>query len=172
MGSVWRWVGGVFLVGCFVLAAVGTHARADERTTSRLFTIRRSLNGNQVAYDAALRPDGRFVIEEPIQAYWILEKGGTEPLSGPERRRAYGVKVHLATPEAVRFTLKPLPGRVIDVRKEASGIQATTLIAGERSTIDDIFVESSGGVVPKVSFVEIKGRSLADGKERRERIVP
>lgn len=138
----------------------------------RLFAIRRSLNGNKVAYDLANRADGTFDEADPIRVYWLLEKGGTEPLSGPERSRAYGVKVHVAAPNVIRFTLKPLPTRVIDVRKEGGEIQATAVIAGEKAVVDDIFVDAGGGLLPKVHYVEITGRSLLDGKERRERIVP
>lgn len=138
----------------------------------RLFSIGRSVNGNRVAYDVAIRPDGSFDTDQPINVYWLLEKGGIEPLTSLERSKAYGAKVEAATPEAVRFTIKPLPTRVIDVRREGGEIRATTSIAGEPAVIEDIFVEAGGGILPKVDYVELKGRSLRDGKERIERIVP
>ncbi|MBU4134244.1 DUF4833 domain-containing protein, partial [bacterium] len=72
---------------------------ADEISYQRLFTITRSLNANQVVYEAALDKDG-FSIKNPIKVYWIMygKKGTTtEPLNTIEKKIGYGIAITTVT---------------------------------------------------------------------------
>lgn len=169
-------IGAVLLALVMAVGATGVLAEppaaAAAAAAERLFAIRRSLNGNRVAYDVARKGDG-FDAEDPIRAYWLLEKGGTEELSGLERRFAYGFEVSKASPNLVRFSLEALPDRPIEVRREGGKVVAVAKIGGEPCSVDDIFVQVGSGLFfPSVDWVKLSGRSLKDGKVRFEKIEP
>jgi hypothetical protein len=143
---------------CWPAAAFATKAH-------RLFEIERSVNGNRVAYD--WRPGS-----EPIRAYWLLEEGGTEELSGLEWQFAYGVSVEWSGDDGARFTLRPVAHRAIDVQRTPEGPAAVLEIDGRKCRLDRIWVEIGGGLLPGVEFVLLQGRSVDDGAACEERIVP
>lgn len=148
-----------------------TRARQE---THRLFALHRSTNANMVAYDAVLR-DGRFDPEDPIQVYWVMlaKKGGTQPLTRLERKRAYGIEMVDVGPDRVIFALVSLPTRLITATLGPDGPEALMDLQGQRTRLQSVFVAAKdGSLVPGVRYVEATGTSLATGETVTERFVP
>ncbi len=164
-------------VRCFALCFfVSANLLAIEKKLAPLFVIKRSVNLNEVVYEARLVPDG-FDARDPIHIYWRMNaKGGAiEPLSAIERQRAYGVTIKKVTKSEVIFALKALPNQRVTIRKKNTEgkerVLATTEIDGEESEIDHIFVQIEGnGLLPKITFTELHGRSIKSGESMSERI--
>jgi len=152
---------------------------SDEISYQRLFTITRSLNKNQVIYEAGLEKGG-FSIKNPIKVYWIMygKKGiTTEDLNTIEKKMGYGIKITTATRNDVVFNVKSLPENPIKVilirNKEETKAQALMDINGEESVVSRIYIESKSAFpLPKVIYIDITGVSLKTNKEITERIIP
>lgn len=152
---------------------------SDEISYQRLFIITRSLNANQVIYEAALEKDG-FSIKDPIKVYWIMygKKGATtEDLNMIEKKIGYGIEITTVTRNKVVFNVKSLPENPIKVilisDKEETKAQALMDINGEESVVSQIYIESKSGFpLPKVVYIDITGVSLKTHKEITERIIP
>lgn len=164
----------LLLGGYAALAAAGDFAETEVfgRTYHLLFTIHRSLNANELVYEAMSDAKG-FCPDEPIKAYWIMKaKGGRqEPLTGMERRWAYGVMVKSVSAEEIHFSLRALPNRDITVRHTKEGASAVTLVDGEESVLKQIYIQSKGGgLIPTVDYADVTAVSLKTGKPRTERV--
>ncbi len=143
-----------------------------ETSFHRLFVIHRSANENELVYEARLHSDG-FDTEDPISIFWIMKTKNDriEPLTGMERRYAYGVSVTHATTTEVTFSLSALKDRTVTLKKEGGTIRATLLVSGQACELTGIFIQSKGsGLIPKVDYVEVTGKSLATGAEIKEKI--
>lgn len=138
----------------------------------RVFAIARSLNANLVSYEVRVGRDG-FSSSRPVRARWeMLASGGhTEPLNRLEQG-VYGVNVEMASRDEVRFSIAALPSRKFVVRLTDDGPRALSEVDGTLCVVESIYISSSGGLIPSVRYAELRGRSLADGSERRERIKP
>ncbi|HEY0839525.1 MAG TPA: DUF4833 domain-containing protein [Vulgatibacter sp.] len=136
-----------------------------------LFVIERSKNANVVAYEVRQGPAG-FDVKEPVRARWLMldTDGHVEDLTKLEKK-VYGVKVKHASYTEVSFAISALPDREITVRPSESGPEAIVDIGGVPARLESVYVSSSEGLVPKVKWVEMKGRSLADGSIVTERIT-
>jgi len=152
-------------------AVEGAGGAAGREAPGRLFVIERSKNANVVAYDVRFGPSG-FDPKDPISARWLMldEEGQTEGLTKLERK-VYGVKVKSASFTEVDFAIAALPERSIIVRLGADGPEAIVSVNGVPCRLESIYVSSSEGLVPTVKWVELKGRSLADGSLVTERVT-
>ncbi|HLD29940.1 MAG TPA: DUF4833 domain-containing protein [bacterium] len=167
------------------LSAFPCHAKekkdagsAEKISYQRIFAIKRSVNSNQVIYEAALGKDG-FRAEAPLRVYWIVyEEGGkTAPLSKLQEKLGYGIIVTTSTAGGVTFKVRALPEKPIKVNlSETDGeTKATALIniGGEECVIDGIYIESrSAFPLPKVTYIDIIGFSLKTNERMSERVVP
>lgn len=64
---------------------------------SSLLTLRRSVNGNVVTYEARLGPDGLLDPADPVDACWILgARDGSREELGFFERRVYGATAVVA----------------------------------------------------------------------------
>jgi hypothetical protein len=136
-------------------------------------SIAKSSNKNQVHYavqvDDACVPAGAA----PVRAYWrMLEKSAdaTEPLARHEER-AFGIERQDVDRDAVRITLRGLPGRVITIHTErgASGAcaaMASTTIGGVAARISSVFVKIK---LFGVDYVQLTG-TTNDGSVVKERL--
>lgn len=136
-----------------------------------LFVIERSKNANVVAYEVKRGPSG-FDTSEPIRASWRMldTDGHVEGLTKLEKK-VYGVKVKSASYTEINFAIAALPDRDIAVRQGEKGPEAVAEINGVPARLESVYVASSEGLVPKVKYVDMKGRSLADGSPVTERIT-
>ncbi|MEZ4750972.1 MAG: DUF4833 domain-containing protein [Bdellovibrionota bacterium] len=155
---------------CCVLLAARAAIAAEP-----LFLIDRSLNRNQVVYEANVTTHG-WDEDDPIRVYWILheDEGRVEPLSGIEQSFAYGISVRKQTEQELRFVLKALPKKEITVLQQSPGkFIALTEIAGAQAVIKSIFIKTVGsGIFSSVRYIEVSGHSVSDEQIRVERIVP
>jgi hypothetical protein len=157
------------------------HGQRRVREVPSVFFVAKSENRNQVHYgirlDEACAPAGR----DPLFAYWrMLERGPlvTEPLL-PLEFGAYGVgEQHvLARGEnggQVSASLRALPARAITVdsrpQGEACVAVASTRIGGAPAALTSVYAQL--GWPFGVAYLVLAGRSLSDGREVRERVVP
>jgi hypothetical protein len=175
-----------WVLGAAALAAVASvpavaHGQRRSRDAPSVFFVAKSENRNQVHYgihlDEACVPAGR----DPLFAYWrMLERGPlvTEPLL-PLEFGAYGVgEQHvLARGEnggQVSASLRALAARTITVdsrpQNGACLAVASTPIGGTPAVLTSVYAQL--GWPFGVAYLVLAGRSLSDGREVRERVVP
>jgi len=174
---------GAMLLGYTPRLAHGATPRSDPRS---VFFIAKSENRNQVHYGVRLDPSCAPVGPSPVFAYWrMLERGplATEPLLTRELG-AYGFagqRVIAREPNGgqVEVTLRALPARPIVVGSGLGATQrpgepcsatATTTIAGAAASLTSVYAKLAWPF--GVEYLMLSGRSLADGRELRERIRP
>lgn len=154
------------------LAGTLLAGESAEIPNQKLFSILRSINDNELVYEARMTPTG-FDEKDPIHVYWIMntKKGAIEPLTSFERRRAYGVVISSVSNDKVIFTVKAVPKRSVTVSKEKGAVIPTILINEEEAVLENIFIKTKpGGPLPAVEYVEIKGKSKATGTPAVEKI--
>lgn len=160
----------------FALAALlaSAGARAEE-ACGPLFVIERSLNANVVLYEPGVRPDGTLDPEKPVTVTWRLDAqdGRREGLNFIERMRAYGVDVApLSERDAWRVKVRALPTRPLVLRAGAGCPLVIAEVAGRDAVLRRVFVTSTGGLIPKVSSVELSGFDLETSLPVTELFVP
>lgn len=161
-----------------VLSLCWSSTPADEPSYHRepLFHIERSKNANIVQYDAQVGPDSKLHPSQPVLGYWVrlAEQGQVKEFSWLQKTFAYGFNVSLE-PERESAELKMVAdiARTVSVRRDGDAYKAFALIDGEPARLERIYVQSSGkGLATKVHFMDLFGTRVADGAERRERVVP
>ncbi len=162
------------LLAVLLLASLAPIAEAA--STQTLFIIQRSLNKNEVHYDARLDAEGRLDPAQPVEVYWLMlaEDGRREDLSWIEREEAYGFTVEANPGEpSFRMTLKAEKNRPITVYMDDRTARAEIAIDGQPSHLEQIYIDSIEEVFrPKVLFVELIGTVPQSGEKRTEKIVP
>jgi Domain of unknown function (DUF4833) len=160
----------------FAILALLAAPAAAQMKTSPLFIIERSKNANVVHYDARLTADGNLDPEEPVIAYWVrlAENGRREELSWIEKKKAYGFTIK-PDPSAsgYKMSLVAVPGPQITVKKEKDTVRAEAVIDGRPTILEKMYINASGGLTgPNVHYIEVYGKDLQTGEERREKMVP
>jgi hypothetical protein len=134
------------------------------------------MNANVVHYDARLTADGALDPKEPVIAYWVMlaTDGHRQKLNWIEKKEAYGFT---AKPDpsvnGYKMTLVAAPERQITVKKEKDAVRAEAVIDGRPAVLEKMYINASGGLTgPKVHYIEVYGKDLQTGVERREKLVP
>jgi Domain of unknown function (DUF4833) len=144
--------------------------------TSPLFIIERNMNANVVHYDARLTADGELDPKEPVIAYWVrlAEDGRRKELSWLEKKKAYGFTIKPdPSVSGYTMTLVAVPERQITVKQEKDAVRAEAVIDGRLAVLEKIYINASSGLTgPKVHYIEVYGKDLQTGEERREKMVP
>ena len=158
-----------------VLVLLAVPAAAQIKT-SPLFIVERSKNANVVHYDARLTDDGKLDPKEPVIAYWVrlAENGRREELSWIQRKMAYGFTIKPdPSVDGYRMTMVAGPGRRITVRQEKDAVRAEAVIDGRLAVLEKMYIIASDGPMwPKVQYVDVYGKDLQTGEQRREELVP
>lgn len=142
-----------------------------------VFVVTRSLNQNELVYQANLTPDG-FHPRVPFQVYWIMRtRGGTrEELTNLERNKAYGIKFLETGAREVRFSVKALEGVVFraDQVETPSGalVRVFTTLDGDEIAVERIFLTTEGSLMPKVHHIDFSGTSTTSHEPVVHRFVP
>ncbi len=142
--------------------------------TEQLFSIERSKNNNIVRYDCCIDGGGGLSDATPVIAYWVLENGKREDLSGLERKYAYGVQLGARTgKDRVVIFLAAMQGREIRVEKGGGRYSAMMTINGKESILERVFVKSHEIIfgLPVVDFVEFFGRTKTEDLPVSERVM-
>ena len=149
---------------------------AAQMKTSPLFIIERSKNANIVRYDAQLTDNGKLDPREPVIAYWVrlAEDGHREELSWIQKKKAYGFTIKPdPSVDGCRMTLVAVPGRQIIVKQEREAVRAEAVIDGRPAVLEKIYIKASDGLIgPRVEYIEVYGKDLQTGEQRREKMVP
>jgi len=158
-----------------ILLIIGVWSISDAcNKADALFKIERSKNGNVVQYDACLQEDGALD-SDPVSAYWVLEGGRQEDLNLLEKQSAYGIKLEQRIGrDKVQISLAALENRKLVVEKKDGKYKAVLSIGGKESVLEKVFVKSDERSLgsPKVLYIDLFGRSLADDAPVQEHIVP
>ncbi|MEO6325533.1 MAG: DUF4833 domain-containing protein [Thermoanaerobaculia bacterium] len=143
-----------------------------------LFVVQRSLNANELVYQANLLAEG-FHPRVPLNVYWLMKAkdGAREELTNMERNRAYGIKFLSITPREVRFTVKALEGvlfrAVLDPAEDGSQVRVIARVSGEEMTVEHVFIATKGvGLMPRVISIEFTGMSPSSHARVVHRILP
>ena len=161
--AIWRFA---------VLALLAAPASA-QITTSPLFIIERNVNANVVHYDARLTADGKLDPKEPVIAYWVMlaKDGRRQKLNWIEKKKAYGFTIKPdPSVNGYKMTLVAAPGRQIIVKKEKDAVRAEAVVDGRPCVLEKLYINASEGLMgPKVHYIEVYGKDLQTGEERREK---
>ena len=138
---------------------------------SKIFTLERTLNSNQVVYEANLSS-----VDYPIHPYWNMraEDGHTEELNRIERNRAYGVEIIKQSATEVDFAIVAFRSHPVKVRLDAvskTPYATITLSSGEK-ILTDIYLTVTGSIFPSVSKIEISYQNAKDGPVLHESFDP
>ena len=163
-------------IGWFALLALLAAPAVAQMRTSPLFIIERNVNANVVHYDARLTSDGKLDPKNPVIAYWVMlaEDGRREELGWIEKKKAYGftIKPDPAV-NGYKMTLVAAPERQIAVKKEKDAVRAEAVINGRPAVLEKMYINASDGLTgPKVHYIEVYGKDLQTGEQRREKMVP
>jgi len=159
-----------------VLLLVSLAPMAQAASTQTLFIIQRSINKNEVHYDARLDAEGKLDPSEPVEVYWLMlaEDGRREDLNWVERDEAYGFTIE-ANPgeQSYRMSLKAEKNRPIRVYMDENMVRAEIAIDGQPSILERIYIDTIEEFLrPKVQFVDLFGTVPKSGEKRTEKIVP
>ena len=165
---------------CFMIYSVSCFAQEGypepEKTTNRLFYIQHSKNHNTYVYDANIS-NGVLNASEPVTEYEIVytDKGQKRPLSGLQRRMAYGIIVLDSTPDKYKLRLAAsdkISFYLEDSPKHGSRVYIT--VNNRKMLLDKMFVQLTTGFLglrPKVDFVLLYGSDFTTGTAVVEKIV-
>ena len=160
----------------FAVLVLLTAPAAAQIKTSPLFIIERSKNANVVHYDARITDDGKLDPKEPVIAYWVVlaEDGRREKLNWIEKKKAYGFTIKPdPSVNGYKMTLVAAPKQRITVKKEKDAVRAEAVIDGRPAVLVKMYINASDGLTgPKVQYIEVYGKDLQTGEQRREEMVP
>lgn len=145
-----------------------TSANADER----MFHISRSVNKNWVCYDARLK-NGQLNMDDPVHVYWHNNSdnpGHENELSFFQRQMAYGYKVLKRGNNEVEYRLTAYKKRSMKLCKMNGKWVSIVTINGKPCILNEISVKTKDGNPLKVLYIELHGKTTADGKLQTERI--
>ena len=161
---------------CFAILALMVLPATAQIKTSPLFIIERSKNANVVHYDARLTADGELDPKEPVIAYWVMlaEDGRREELGWIEKKKAYGFTIKPdPSVNGYKMSLVAAPEKQIIVKKEKDTVHAEVIMNGRPAVLEKLHIHASDGLPwPKVHYIDVYGKDLQTGEQRRERMVP
>ncbi|WP_026708088.1 DUF4833 domain-containing protein [Flavobacterium frigidarium] len=165
---------------CFLLFSASCFAQEGypepEKTTNRLFYIQHSKNHNTYVYDANIS-NGVLNVTDPVTEYEIVytEEGQKRPLSGLQRRMAYGMtleesngalyKLSLAASDKIYFYL-------IDNQKHGPRIFIT--VNEKKMYLDKIYIKLERGFFgfkTKAAFALLYGKDFETGEQIVEKMI-
>jgi hypothetical protein len=161
----------VLLAGAVLLSRAGS-APADS-ACGPLFVVDRSVNANEVVYEAVRGADGLLDPRKPIRVFWRMkaEDGRETGLNFFERIRAYGVEVtgH-PRPDTFLLKMRAFPGRSIVLREHGTCAQVVTEIGDRSAILSRVFVTATKGLFPSVSSVDVFGTDAETGVPMSEHV--
>lgn len=143
---------------------------------SRMFFIARSKNANIVCYDLNIDKNGKVNPEKPLKVYWVNKTdhmGEISDLSYIQNKMAYGYNSKNLGGGIFEISLVAFPTRKVILDRDQKGkYRGRIVINGEPAVLTKIFVQAKPDSFMKVSWVELTGINLQDGKTITERIIP
>lgn len=152
----------------FSILLVSSVAHAEYTT---LFTLGRTLNKNEVVYEADFANKSA-----PIHAYWIMhaQDGHREELTRLERNKAYGIEVVSQKQDEIQFIIKAFRTHPIIVKKDSLTSKPYSIlkINLQDKILKNIFLHLAGTLFPSVTSIDIFYQNVKDGPVLRESYDP
>ena len=157
---------------CFSIAIPTSAAECPKY----FFAVVKSDNANVLYYAPAITKEGVFA-SKPVDVYWLMhaDDGRREALTWMEKPHLDVTVKDVVKGKHYTINMRDnkLKSRDITIMLDISGCaMALTEINGRYSYLDEIFVqvETKGRMIPKIHYVEIKGRSWDSLESISERI--
>lgn len=155
----------------------GTYGMPVPAEPNQIFFLQRSMNSNTIVYVANVGVDGKISRKNPIDVFWrrFNDNGEKRELGFAERNLAFGV---IAKPipgdqGAFRITLKSYTARSAVLRIVDNRPQLETKLLGKDVALISAFLHlDESGRIPRVTKVDVWGRSLANGEPVFESFIP
>ena len=174
----------LFLLSVSFQKSISTERKKElptpEKINNLLFYIQRSINISVINYVLNTDEKGELNVTEPIKAYWknYASDGSAEPLNYIQRKFAYGIEVKMldADKKSFCFNFVSYKKKKIFLLKSLvdNKYQAICEINNKMAALDRIFIQIEGGSfwVPKIKYIEIRGKEFSKNEEVTERIIP
>ena len=142
-----------------------------------LFYVQRDPDTNTVVYVLNQSAKGVLNDEKPIHAFWIryAEGGKRKDLSMIQNKFAYGLHTRKLGKDNYEIRFVSYEKLALYLRRGADGtFQVHTTIGRKEAILDRVFIRIKGGTfwVPKVLYIELKGREAASGRMITGRFHP
>jgi hypothetical protein len=181
---------GLFILGMLflLLPSFGNEPKTEkkvfpkpEKTKSLLFYVQRTFNTNTLVYELNTDDKGNINLTEPIKIHWVnyATNGSSEGLNYIQRKYAYGLEAKLTDADKKSFVFN-----FVSYKKKQLYLIKSTLdnhydafieINKKLVILNSVFIQIEGGSfwVPKIKYIEIKGKDVTKGGEEiTERIIP
>lgn len=144
---------------------------------NQVFFLQRSMNSNTIVYVANMDAEGKLKRKNPIEVYWrrFNDKGERQELGFAERNLAFGVNAKPIPdlPGAFRITLKSYSARSAVLRVVDNVPRLETKLLGKDAQLISAYLHlDESGRIPKVTKVDVWGRTLATGEPVFESFIP
>lgn len=166
----------------FALIFFSIHAQAQKdypvppHTTNRLFYIQHNESKNTFVYDAVFSTKGNFNEEDPVNIYRILyeQKGEKKPLTGIQKKLAYGLKIKNKEKNVFLLTLVSYPSQqlILKLSTKNTPIVVTT-VNGKDMVLNKVFLKKkngTGGLSVKLDYILFHGTDK-NGNSIQEKII-
>ena len=146
-------------------------------TDTRLFYIQHSDNYNTYVYDANVK-DGMIPADNPVDIYRIVytEGGKKKPLTGIQRRFAYGIEAQYLEKNSFEMHLsanKKL--KLYLIMSEQAKPVVYVNVNSRKMYLDKMYVkikEGGGGLGVKADYVLFTGKDFSTGQAVTEKVIP
>jgi hypothetical protein len=164
-----------------ILSAVCTYGQTGYPTPpssdTRLFYIQHSDNYNTYVYDAKMK-DTTILVEDPLDIYRIVytEGGKKKPLSGIQRKMAYGMEVRYLARNSFEMNLAASKKLKFYLILNSDTRPAVYINVNNRKMyLDKMFIkikDGSFGLRVKAEYVLFTGKDFSTGEPVTEKVVP
>ncbi|MBC9797507.1 DUF4833 domain-containing protein [Sinomicrobium weinanense] len=162
-----------FFVFVFVVAQDGYPV--PEKTPARLFYIQHSQNHNTYVYDVNM--NGTSINrEDPVYAHRIVytEGGVDKPLTGIQKRMAYGIEANYVKPGLYEMYLAATKKQKLYLTLNAQGPpRVYTTVNNHKIYVDRMFIklkDSTSGIGVHAEYVLFEGQDFDTGENVTEKM--
>lgn len=160
-----------------VSAPISTSKKiSTSATKEQLFTLGRSTDPNEIIYEASLCQQFQFDVKNPLNVYWLLhtENERTKPLTWPQRKFGFGLKVSSATHSEIICHFAAFSKRTLSVRNHHGKMKAFIMSNGREMILNRVFLQVEGGSfwVPNITQVTLYLSDPASGQKQQEHLTP
>jgi hypothetical protein len=156
------------------------HPPKPDEIKNILFYIQRSINISAIIYELNVDENQNLNINEPVKIYWInyASDGSIEPLNYIQKKYAYGIEIKAVDVEKKSFCFNfvSYKKKMIYLIKSSvdNKYNAFIEIGGKFVVLKKIFIQIEGGTfwVPKIKYIEIKGKDFTKNEDVYEKIIP
>ena len=164
-----------------ILSAVCAYGQAGypipPNSDTRLFYIQHSNNYNTYVYDAKMK-DTTILAEDPLDIYRIVytEGGKKKPLSGIQRKMAYGMEVKYLGRNSFEMNLAASNKLKFYLILNSNARPVVYINVNNRKMyLDKVFIkikDGSFGLRVKAEYVLFTGKDFSTGEPVTEKVIP